>query len=60
MQIGNPLNMSSEDKSLLAFANAQNEKKTSAQGGLRCRLKRQPAYFPADRQKRRAQFSFCF
>ena len=28
MQIGNPLNMSSEDKSLLAFANAQNEKNT--------------------------------
>ena len=26
MQIGNPLNMSSEDESLLAFANAQNEK----------------------------------
>ena len=26
MQIGNPLDISSEDKSPLAFANAQNEK----------------------------------
>ena len=32
MQIGNPLDMSSEDKSPLAFANAQNEKKTSCAG----------------------------
>ena len=58
MQIGNPLDISSEDKSPLAFANAQNEKKHSAQGGPRCRPKRHPACLPADRPKRRAQFSF--
>ena len=58
MQIGNPLDMSNEDRSPLAFANVQNEKKHSVQGGQRGRPKRHPACLPADRQKRQAQFSF--
>ena len=36
MQIGNPLDMSNEDRSPLAFANVPNEKKHSVQGGQRC------------------------
>jgi hypothetical protein len=32
MQIGNPLDMSNEDRSPLAFANVQNEKKTFCAG----------------------------
>ena len=58
MQMGNLLDMSAEDRSPLTFANAQNEKKHSAQGGQRYRPKRHPACLPADRQKRLAQFGF--
>ena len=58
MQIRTPLDMSSEDRSPLAFANAQSEKKHPAQGDPRCKPKRPRACLPADRQKRRAQFNF--